>query len=318
MEQSPLQRSKTWCREHFATCTQHCQSNRHLYLGVGVIVIIYCVLLLFNDQVVDPALEGLDSVGVQRDNPAHAIYFLLCIIVLFLPHPIMVMTIYWAVVGYFFKMFPGMLLLFFGNIIGVFETFAIGRHFRNHGVRTCGCCFNPDDESFQRFRAAVDRNPRKLIFMFQFWILPQQYTLLMAPVFTDVPLEVIFFPSFTGAMVCSIPGFLLGNLGEDLASSLDINDNNADVIALITLFTLFAIGIWIYSTITLQRAMTNILFDDDFNPLAADVEENEIYDTMAVNNTPSASKNVNEAPSGLSVDSEMLSIEHWGVQGEDV
>jgi len=254
----------------YCTCdagTNQCKQNKRIYIGLLVVVVIYVTLLLFNEDVVDPALEGLDSIGVEGDNTVHVIYFLLCPLVIFLPHPFMVVGLFWGVVGYFFKYFPGLIIFLFGNIIGVLITFGIGRYFRMNGFFKVRCCFNPTSESFSRFRAAIEKDPRKMIFLFQFWIMPQQYNLLLAPVFSDLPLEVTFFPSLTGSMITSVPALIIGCLATDLADSFDVNNNSTDVITLITIFTILTVSVWIYSTIILQRAMSEALGTQDLNPL---------------------------------------------------
>ena len=61
--------------------------------------------------------------------------------------------------------------------------------------------------------------------MFQFWILPSQINLILAPVFSDLPLEVIFFPSLTGLLLTAIPPYAIGLVAESLANSLDVNSS---------------------------------------------------------------------------------------------
>merc|ERR1712083_1212236 len=101
-------------------------------------------------------------------GPRHITYFILIGILVYLPHPFPVVGSYIAIIGFFFDGAGGIFIYILIITMGVLETFYLGRLIRGRQDFAFEWWLREYEKQFIRFRAAIELEPEKLLFLFQF------------------------------------------------------------------------------------------------------------------------------------------------------
>lgn len=197
----------------------HCSRYWQAYSVICFWCFILGLLILFNDEIVDPVINFLENLGIQKDNWMHVILYCAATPIIFSPHPLVIVSTYYVCMGFFFGWWS-FLYAFITLIWAVLQTWIMARY----------CCC--DKRMIQRwfpkyadeadaFSNAFSQNPKKLGFLISFAPFQSQYNILFPPALSDMTFCEWFPSVLAGQMVVETFDLMVGVQAKTLADAID-------------------------------------------------------------------------------------------------
>lgn len=218
---------------------RHLNHYWQAYMVVMFWLMVLALLSLFNDEILDPLFNFLEGLGVDKTNWVHVLLYCSLTPLIFSPHPIIIVTPYYTIMGFYFG-YPAFIYAFFTLIIAVLQTWLFARY--------C-CCdkrmvkrwFPTYVNEFEAFSLAFSEHPKKLGFLISFAPFQSQYNILLPPALADMKFTQWFFPVLCGQMTVETFDLMIGIQAKTLSETLDPNGKTTEDL-IIRLF-LYSMGI---------------------------------------------------------------------------
>jgi len=264
---------------------KHCNRYWQAYSVVCFWCFILGLLILFNDQIVDPVINFLENLGVQKDNWMHVILYCAATPLIFAPHPVVIVSSYYVCMGFFFGWYS-FLYAFLTLIWAIIQTWIMARY--------C-CCdkrmiqrwFPKYADEAEAFSAAFTSNPIKLGFLISFAPFQSQYNLLFPPALSDMTFKQWFLPVLAGQMTVETFDLLIGVQAKTLADAIDPKSQSTeDLIIKMFGFTMLFIALttllWYFTrllrTYTSEVRQSHVVRDTQMERHLANINVSSLED----------------------------------------
>jgi len=246
------------CECSVRCCKANVTRNKTLYTILALWLFIVGLLIIFSDSVIDPILDWVEERNVKTDDPVHILVAILAAIPVFSPHPLLVVSVWLAIICFYWEGW-GFILGGFGLAVGLLWIFLYTRYLcsRDCQKNCVNRCFPESKAQFRMFERAVEDKPITMGVILQFSPFQSQVVLLIVMAILETPnLLPFFIGTWLGIMISVSPLLFMAIFATSLSDALkpDEGDAGTFIAAMIAilLFVVASVYIGVYANKLLQ------------------------------------------------------------------